>query len=694
VEKPRLGERAALLGALELSLEREGHNLVDRPDLLWQQLYNRLQWETGLAAGILGEESSRRTGADRPVWMRSRFPLPESGASRKTLTGHSGAVNGCAVSPDGSYIVSAGADGTLKIWDPATGAERDTLAGHSGAVNGCAVSPDGSYIVSAGADGTLKIWDPATGAERDTLAGHSGAVNGCAVSPDGSYIVSAGADGTLKIWDPATGAERDTLAAEGRSVSGCAISPDGRLIVGTCLFAKRTEQPTNVFLWQVSSAMERAALGAHPALTPDDWPHANECAVSPDAELLVTVGDDHTVKIWTLPTGVERATLAGHTAGVNGCVVSPDGSYIVSASADQTLRVWDRSAVARETAKDGHKGGVRGCAISPDGSFVVTAGEDLTVRLWDCDSGKEMAVLRGHTRPRDQFGWVHHCAVSPDASFVVSAGEDATVRIWDPASGEERVTLKGHRDSVGWCDVSWDGVFVLSRGWDGLRLWEAATGRALPGGVILRTPEGSLVVSRISRVSARVQDVSAVRRAATIPCDDDQVLARDPAESFYITQDDRAGLRIRDTDTGLERFAIAGTFARNSVRVTPDGSFIVVVSDRRLSVWDARDGSERALLPLAGHATCLALHRSRPLAAVGDEGGNAYLVESLGLEYGPIVVTAVDVGQGSEVRCPHCGQVIAVPSDWLGREVECPRDHCDGGLRVNPLALQPKSLQW
>ena len=58
-------------------------------------------------------------------------------------------MNGCAVSPDGTWIVSASDDHTLKIWDAATGAERATLTGHTSGVKGCAVSPDGTWIVSA-----------------------------------------------------------------------------------------------------------------------------------------------------------------------------------------------------------------------------------------------------------------------------------------------------------------------------------------------------------------------------------------------------------------------------------------------------------------------------------------------------------------------------------------------------------------
>jgi len=100
-----------------------------------------------------------------------------------------------------------------------------TLNGHTAGVNGCAISPDGSYIVSASGDTTLKLWDVRTGAERLTLRGHTDRVHGCAISPDGSYIVSASYDNTLKLWDALTGVCLDTLFADGYFLA-CAFHPD------------------------------------------------------------------------------------------------------------------------------------------------------------------------------------------------------------------------------------------------------------------------------------------------------------------------------------------------------------------------------------------------------------------------------------------------------------------------------------
>ena len=96
-----------------------------------------------------------------PGITRSKSGMLRSGEARLTLQGHTAGVTGCAVSPDGAFIVSASWDNTLKVWDAGSGEARLTLHGHTAGVNGCAVSPDGAFIVSASDDKTLKVWDAA-----------------------------------------------------------------------------------------------------------------------------------------------------------------------------------------------------------------------------------------------------------------------------------------------------------------------------------------------------------------------------------------------------------------------------------------------------------------------------------------------------------------------------------------------------
>ena len=58
-------------------------------------------------------------------------------------------VNGCAISADGSFIVSASTDKTLKIWDAKSLNCIATLYTDS-PLTACACSPDNEHIVAAG----------------------------------------------------------------------------------------------------------------------------------------------------------------------------------------------------------------------------------------------------------------------------------------------------------------------------------------------------------------------------------------------------------------------------------------------------------------------------------------------------------------------------------------------------------------
>ena len=75
------------------------------------------------------------------------------------------------------------------------------LGWHSDEVNSARFSPDGTNIVSASWDETVRVWSVATGECVQTLEGHSGWVNSAQFSPDGTNIVSASGDKTVRVLD-------------------------------------------------------------------------------------------------------------------------------------------------------------------------------------------------------------------------------------------------------------------------------------------------------------------------------------------------------------------------------------------------------------------------------------------------------------------------------------------------------------
>lgn len=303
-----------------------------------------------------------------------------AGPSPRIVSSHEGSVLSLAFAPDGGghVLASASRDDLVKLWDLRRDPRQPLLRrlrGHGGDVYAVAYSPDGATLASAGADGTVRLWDPRTGAEKRVIRGHDGIVRVVRFSPDGKTLCTAGADKTVRLWDAATGQPLRTFGGHEGMVRGLAFSPDGKRIVSGSVDRK-------VRVWTVGGdGAADAVLGGHTG-------SVESVAWSPDGGTIVSGSEDASVRLWDVPAAgpvALRQTLAGHAAEIDSVAFRGDGKLLATGSKDRTIKLWDPATGRLLRTLEGHEGRVESLAFSPDGRALATGGGggDFTVRLWD-----------------------------------------------------------------------------------------------------------------------------------------------------------------------------------------------------------------------------------------------------------------------------------------------------------------------
>jgi serine/threonine protein kinase len=197
-------------------------------------------------------------------------------------------------------------------------------------------------------------------------------------------------------------------------------------------------------------------------------------AISPDGKLVLSGGDDRTMRLWSVETGEELRRFDGHEGWVSAVAFSPDGSRAVSGNYDRIVRLWDlRTGGELHRLTDNRQAVVR-LAFSSEGTRLLSAGEDRSVILWDAAAGRLLHRLEGHAGP------VQAVAFSADGRYALSSGNDRTVRAWNLEEGREVRCLRGHTHVVDDVAISPDGRLALSGSQDRTaKVWDWQAGEAV-----------------------------------------------------------------------------------------------------------------------------------------------------------------------------------------------------------------------
>ena len=253
------------------------------------------------------------------------------------------------------------------------------------------------------------------------------------------------------------------------------FSPDGRLL------ATATFRTNTIKLWETATGRELRNLSGGQntsGLSP-------VFAFSPDGRLLAAASGNNTIRVWEVATGREVQTLSGGQTSLMGAFgatfvgFSADGKKLVAIS--DALRVWDtgswREAMSLQMSGNnasGLTGGGGGVALSPDGNQLARVVGDQ-IKFIDLNAGRES---RSTSLPDRMLQNVEMVFAS-DGHLLVAGINEKKLRVWDMTSKAERVQVPTLKE-FSFIKLSSDGRFIALGENYTIKIWEVATGRALP----------------------------------------------------------------------------------------------------------------------------------------------------------------------------------------------------------------------
>jgi WD40 repeat protein len=354
------------------------------------------------------------------------------------IPAHKPLVIAMAFSPDGSTLVSSGADKLLKLWDVQSGKQIGMKASRT-FVTAAQFTPDGRRLVIADVDPGVRILDATTLEELSGLRREPGAVGRIALYR-GDILATASDDDRILLWDMYSGVRLATLVGHEGEIRDIAFSPDGMTLASTAADATARLWPVGQLLRDARSRLADAESWR----TDLQFTAEYEILISCTRPYLTPLGSNSATSMsqWDVATGASEAIVKPGTYGRCDLALIPGTSRLLCGGPG-SLSIKSRdSGKLIQLLDDDPLHEYQHVVVSHDGKWAAGCGHILQrprqtdyFALQPRGNNCFIALYNLESRQRELFSlptpltdtWViNRIRFSPDDRFLVTAGGDGT----------------------------------------------------------------------------------------------------------------------------------------------------------------------------------------------------------------------------------------------------------------------------
>jgi len=198
------------------------------------------------------------------------------------------------------------------------------------------------------------------------------------------------------------------------------------------------------------------------------------CDIHPKKQIIGTVSDDKTWKLWKYLNGEPLMHGEGHKEWISDINFHPDGVLLSTCGGDSTVKIWDILKQQCVHSIIDHAQPVWRNKFHESGDFLLTACMDHTVRLFDMNNFKSRMSYRVHLDSVNSINFI------PESVYFLSGSVDKTMSLWDMRTNVCKKTFYGHKNAINDCKATANGEILVSCDADGLvKVWDNRTTREL-----------------------------------------------------------------------------------------------------------------------------------------------------------------------------------------------------------------------